>query len=334
MVGFRALAAALWPCAFYLLCSMSMNVLTKTILTTYAWRAVLSLAALQHIFTVSVLSLLHAIHVLRLDLCGITWAIAARRVGPLVLVQSANTVAAFVCMRLVNMPMYLVLRRLTTVKVMLMEIFVLHKTVPDCLKAALLVTAFGSILAGYHDTTSDTFGCALVLVQNCLTAGSLVLAKQAKLPPLTLVYLSSVIGGILLVPAAWLVERDLVVSFVRDLEQPAAFTALFIIMSSTCLLYQVAIQLCTARTSPLATSVTGNVKDLASTLAGFRLFADAAADRCHVLGVAVSFVGAYAFSYCKYHIAFTTPRGQSLGRPWREWLQPKPNVDTMKPKAY
>lgn len=62
--GFRplaAVAAALWPCALYFLCSLAMNILTKALLTTYAWRAVYALGAVQNGFILASLALYSAL---------------------------------------------------------------------------------------------------------------------------------------------------------------------------------------------------------------------------------------------------------------------------------
>jgi hypothetical protein len=47
---------ALWPCAFYLSCSLTMNILTKALITSYGWHFIYSLGAIQNIFTFTVLS--------------------------------------------------------------------------------------------------------------------------------------------------------------------------------------------------------------------------------------------------------------------------------------
>jgi hypothetical protein len=57
----EALAAALWPCALYFLCSLAMNMLTKALLTTYAWRAVYALGAVQNAFILASLALYAAL---------------------------------------------------------------------------------------------------------------------------------------------------------------------------------------------------------------------------------------------------------------------------------
>lgn len=73
-----------------------------------------------------------------------------------------------------------------------------------------------------------------------------------------------------------------------------------VIMCSMCVLYQFSVQLCTLRTSALTTSVTGNIKDLIATIGGYLLFNDAPTHTANFVGVALSFIGAYSFSYIRY----------------------------------
>ncbi|RHY23591.1 hypothetical protein DYB32_009827 [Aphanomyces invadans] len=151
-VKVKALCHALWPCALYLCLSLSMNIFTKTIITTYNWNAVYSLAAIQHLFTVVLVSAAHKLHLITLP--SMSASCFFRTALPMAALHSANNIVGFMCMGLVNMPMYrsspestprlntslryLVLRRLTTFKVMLLEILWRNQVIPDAMKASLL----------------------------------------------------------------------------------------------------------------------------------------------------------------------------------------------------
>ncbi|ETV90484.1 hypothetical protein H310_14727 [Aphanomyces invadans] len=330
-VKVKALCHALWPCALYLCLSLSMNIFTKTIITTYNWNAVYSLAAIQHLFTVVLVSAAHKLHLITLP--SMSASCFFRTALPMAALHSANNIVGFMCMGLVNMPMYLVLRRLTTFKVMLLEILWRNQVIPDAMKASLLLAAVGSLVAGFNDATYNGYGYVLVVAQNCCTAMNLILAKQSNLSPLALVYVHSTAGLALCGPVALFLERDRVTAFFSTLTDIPSFCGLFASMSVVCLMYQVAIHLCTVRTSPLATSVTGNIKDLASTAAGYLLFADVVVTRWNVMGVALSFVGAYGFSYTKYHMLFA-PTSAVLRPWWRPTLSKRPPALPAKPKAF
>lgn len=134
-----ALAAALWPCALYFLCSLAMNILTKALLTTFAWRAVYALGAVQNAFILASLALYAALRRLLRRLrpreeaqeeqeqeeqrqrgpaalqdaspdTGLVNAAArllgqARVAAPLVALHLANVLLGFAGLRAVNLPM-------------------------------------------------------------------------------------------------------------------------------------------------------------------------------------------------------------------------------------
>ncbi|DAZ98388.1 TPA: hypothetical protein N0F65_000102 [Lagenidium giganteum] len=309
-----ALLQALWPCAFYFACSFAMNMVTKVLITTYQWHAIFTLGAIQNAFTLSVLLLhqcftgaaaLHgqsvgsgsSSHVL-MWWRGLSLRYVVRVLLPLVALNVGSMLTGFAGMRVVNMPMYLVVRRLTTLKVMLIEWLVLGKVLSSGVKTALLVSALGSIVAGSTDVTSDWRGYAIVGLQNLCSAFSLTFSKESALSPLQLVLLNSAAATVVCGALAVAFERDAIVNF--PFQDDARFVATWFAMCCLCVLYQFSVFTCTVRNSALATSVTGNIKDLLSTLCGFLFFSDVAIRAANVIGVVLSFVGAYSFSYLKY----------------------------------
>ncbi|KAJ0412160.1 hypothetical protein ATCC90586_005773 [Pythium insidiosum] len=308
---------ALWPCAFYLTCSFAMNMFTKALLTTFDWHAIYTLGAVQNAFTTLSVAAFTAFDAMRhrwqndkaaawasptggLPRTTLTWRFIVRVVLPLVALNVGNTVLGFAAMRIVNMPMYLVLRRLTTLKVLLLEWLVLRKPLSKSIRVALLVSTFGSLLASSTDVTSAQWGYVLVLLQNVCSAGSLTFSKESGLDSRQLVLLNSSAGAVICGALAWLLEGGPDVVLRHPALQDPAFLALALLMCCTCVLYQFAIMICTLRNSALATSVTGNVKDLLSTVCGFVYFHDVQVRAANVAGVAVSLLGAYTFSYVKY----------------------------------
>lgn len=141
-------------------------------------------------------------------------------------------------------------------------------------------------------------GYALVLLQNVCSACSLAFSKESALSSLQLVTLNAVVGvcccSVLALALEWPLVRDF----------PSAtdplFLALLLCSCTVCVLYQFAVYNCTLRTSALTTSVTGNIKDLVATIGGFLLFPDAHLSAANAAGVALSFLGAYSFSYARY----------------------------------
>lgn len=124
------LLAALWPCALYFCCAFAMNILTKILLTTYQWRALYALGAIQNTFTmVSVLALLGVQSLWRKNASVeaplpsssvylsdektrdiASWklpklAYVLKVMLPLVTLHVGNMILGFASMRVVNMPM-------------------------------------------------------------------------------------------------------------------------------------------------------------------------------------------------------------------------------------
>ncbi|KAG7384616.1 hypothetical protein PHYPSEUDO_002430 [Phytophthora pseudosyringae] len=325
-----SLLAALWPCLFYFLCSLAMNLLTKTLMTTFQWRSVYTLGAIQSLFTLASLTLLSTAQFVLAVVTGAkqqpsvddplgskhrSVAYALRVLLPLMALHLSNMLLGFASLRVVNLPMYLVLRRLTTVTVMLIEWLVLHKAISGSIKVAILganfeaegvvfvktliLSSVGSLIAGSTDVMSDVRGgYTLVLLQNLCTAMSLAFSKESALTPRQLVVLNSTAGAVCCSVLGFIFERDEVMAFPR-LSDPS-FIAGMVIMCSMCVLYQFSVQLCTLHTSALTTSVTGNIKDLFATIGGYLLFPDAPTHFANFVGVALSFIGAYSFSYIRF----------------------------------
>uniref|UniRef100_K3W546 Sugar phosphate transporter domain-containing protein n=1 Tax=Globisporangium ultimum (strain ATCC 200006 / CBS 805.95 / DAOM BR144) TaxID=431595 RepID=K3W546_GLOUD len=156
----------------------------------------------------------------------------------------------------------------------------------------------GSVIAGSTDVTSDVTGYVLVLLQNLCSAFSLTFSKESALSSMELVLLNSTAGSLICSLLAFHREHDAVMAF--SYLYDAQFLAIVGVMCCVCVLYQFSIFLCTIHNSALATSVTGNVKDLISTVCGFLFFPDVQVRVGNVAGVMLSFLGAYSFSYLKY----------------------------------
>jgi solute carrier family 35 len=158
------------------------------------------------------------------------------------------------------------------------------------------VSTTGVLLAGSTDATFEPLGYALVVLQNICSACSLTFAKESQLPSRQIVLLNSIAGSVVCGALAVALERELVAAFPFT----SSFVLVTALMCSVCVLYQFAIMICTIRNSALATSVTGNVKDLASTTCGFLFFPDVQIRAANIAGVTLSLIGAYSFSYLKY----------------------------------
>lgn len=172
------------------------------------------------------------------------------------------------------------------------------------------VSAIGSLIAGSTDTTSELTGYVLVMGQNLCSAASLTFSKETNLPSQQIILWNSITGAIICSWLAYTFELEAIMAF-PSREDPR-FLATTLLMCCMCVLYQFAIMICTLKNSALATSVTGNIKDLMSTLCGFLLFPDVEISPSNVVGVGLSLVGAYSFSYLKYLAISVIPSSEVI----------------------
>ncbi|KUF75694.1 UDP-glucuronic acid/UDP-N-acetylgalactosamine transporter [Phytophthora nicotianae] len=291
-----AIIVALCPCLFYFMCSLAMNLLTKTLVTTFQWRFVYTLGAVQSIFTLASLSLLSTMQRVH------AVAIGAKQHINVNSVEMKHR--GFIYVLRVLLP--LMALHLSNMLLGFASLQVLGSTsidddygLADRVACAGQVSSAGSLIAGSTDAMSaGCEGYALVLLQNLCTAMSLALSKESALTPRQLVILNSLAGAVCCSVLGFIFERDEVLEF-PHLSDPR-FIAGMMIMCSMCVLYQFSVQFCTLYTSALTTSVTGNIKDLFATVGGYLLFPDAPTQFANFVGVALSFIGAYSFSYIRY----------------------------------
>jgi len=77
----------------------------------------------------------------------------------------------------VNIPMFLVLRRITTPIVLFFEYVFMKKTSSPLVKKAIAIAVVGTLIAGSSDLSYDPFGYLLTIGNNLSTATYLILIK-------------------------------------------------------------------------------------------------------------------------------------------------------------
>ena len=230
----------------------------------------------------------------------------------------ANAVSGFVALQLVPVPLFNCLRRLVPVAILAYE-YAVRGRVPDrTTGAAVAMIAGGALLAGWGTFAADARGAAVTLLANVLTAASLVAQRQfAEATPAD----ASCGGGsgatkgdristwgvlfytaLLALPACGVLavatgEHAVVAAYAADPATPPAFWAGLAASTLLGLALTASMAWATIRVSPMATSITGNVKDLATTALGVLLFAGFELSATALAGLALSFGGAFLYSW-------------------------------------
>jgi GDP-mannose transporter len=102
------------------------------------------------------------------------------RLWPMALLGCGNSVVGFFGMGFVNLPMYLVLRRTTTLVTMILEYIFQGRTVSFHARAAVGVMMVGTVIAGWNDLNGSVLGYVVVLTQNMITGGNWVFMNKIK----------------------------------------------------------------------------------------------------------------------------------------------------------
>lgn len=219
----------------------------------------------------------------------------------------ANVTVGLSALSRVNIPMFSAFRRLTVLFVMGAEYVMLHKTHPRPVVVSVFVLTAGAFVSALGDVTFTFTGYALVFANNALTAAYLAsikrLMRDLSLDPISLLYYSNIMGFPVILAIA-ILTGDLrrSISFYYNTpglrDSPLFLIALsFVAASAFCV--NLSTSICTHVTSPLTTSVAGQVKNVLQSLLGFFSWGYVPTV-LNVVGLLVALGGQVSFAMFKY----------------------------------
>ncbi|CAE7863829.1 unnamed protein product, partial [Symbiodinium sp. KB8] len=170
----------------------------------------------------------------------------------------SNIAVGFLGLRLVNVPMFLAVRRTTTIFTMAAEWAILGNQPSGLAMLSVALIGAGAIIAGMQTFATEVLGFVFTLFNNAITAGfGMVYYNSLVALPLSL--LCMVIFG--------------EVQYLAAYERYSISLAIAVVAASSLgVIMTFAVFWCTTTNSPVVTSVTGNVKDVISTFVGAALF--------------------------------------------------------------
>lgn len=211
-----------------------------------------------------------------------------------------NIAVGFVGLRIVNVPMFLAVRRTATVFTMFGEWIILSRVPSKPVRYAVLLVLLGTIIASSESFGTEAIGYVFTLANNVLTAISLNVTRKFSdthgVKGFGLVFYNSLVA---LPLAASLTLLTGEAAYTWHFPWTGAAFAAVLFASSLGVLMTYAVFLCTTVNSPLVTSVTGNAKDVVSTLVGAILFPGFKFTGRTITGLLLSFSGSGIFSYVK-----------------------------------
>lgn len=303
MTGSTAAAKSVWVslavCCFYGASSVALSLLNKALLSSYKFDAVFFLLASQSLMTIFVLGV-----------AGKRWGwhTAAipdlthdtlRAALPIGLTSVANVCCGLIGLKLMNVPLFNSLRRLVAATILVYEWVVLGKVASAGVNTAIGITVLGTLIGSWDYLSSDWVGILFCMGNNVLTAAVGVMQKglvqRTGMSTFGLVYLIAVISAPL----------TLALSLVTgEFERIASFPALgdrsflfgFLVSSAMGLVLMYSSALCTTYNSPLASSITGQLKDVLTTSIGWVAFGGVILSASSIGGLFISFGGAILYS--------------------------------------
>uniref|UniRef100_A0A7S1CPL1 Sugar phosphate transporter domain-containing protein n=1 Tax=Bicosoecida sp. CB-2014 TaxID=1486930 RepID=A0A7S1CPL1_9STRA len=291
----------------YALSSSALTFVNKTVLSNYEFKCTFFLLAVQLAFAISVCSAARFL--------PDSWAaLRPPRVDLALLQESskvsvafvANIAAGFYGLRVVNLPMFFCVRRTAVVFVLAAEVLFLGKSASRPTLVAVALVVVGTVVAGLQDLEADLFGYACVMVNNAMTAAYLALSKrftqQTNMNALGLLYLNALVALPLCVVMGVMMGEVAIIRSFQPLWSPGFMTAL-LLSSALGIVLTWALFRSNNLTSPLATSVTGVLKDVGTTALSMAIFAGFNTSVLSVFGVVLSLLGGAMFSFIKVQAA-------------------------------
>lgn len=299
--------AAAWKslqiCILYGATSMVISLLFKALLSSYHYEnGKFIMLASQLVLTLAFCTAARRWGIKGVDVPEFSWPTLQASVVPGLLFV-ANVVIGWYGLELVNVPMFLCIRRTNALFTLAAEYLILQKVASPRVLGSVSVIVAGAIVAGYPTLNSDALGYAYTLGNNLMTAASMSVSKrwsdQTGLKAFGVIYYNALVAlPICLLGAALKGEFSYTFNSFAHGYDPAFWGSLaFASLLGVYMSYVV--MLCTLYNSALATSITGNVKDIASTLAAAVIFKDFVPNFFSVSGLILSFVGAGLFSVAK-----------------------------------
>jgi drug/metabolite transporter (DMT)-like permease len=134
----------------------------------------------------------------------------------LILCFVGMVVTGLASLAFINIPMYSVLRRLTTCITLVGERIVLGRTIPSDEQTSVYLMVGGAVFAGIGDLEFSWLGYILIMVNCVFTAGYLIFIKQSQslgLSDFALMYYSNIVGIPIYIAMVLLTEIEGVLRF-------------------------------------------------------------------------------------------------------------------------
>ncbi|KAK0393228.1 hypothetical protein QR680_000106 [Steinernema hermaphroditum] len=293
----RALSAL-----FYALSSILIMFVNKILLTNFRFPSFLWTAVGQMFATIVIIFIggeLRLVSYPKFDRSVV------RKIFPLPIFYFLNLVSGLGGTKIINLPMFTVLRRFSILMTMILEFMILRVRPSFAVKVSVSLMVLGSIIAAIYDLSFDSYGYFLIFVNNMCTAANGVYMKQKleakELGKYGLLYYSSLF---MFIPAFALALFSDETNKVRDFIDAGNLTGAVItcfLMSCICgFILNYSLVVCTHFNSALTTTCVGPIKNLFVTYVGMFSSGDYVFQWTNFLGINVSVLGSILYTYVTF----------------------------------
>nr|WOE55172.1 PhM00038.1 [Neoporphyra haitanensis] len=310
LVSQRCAGRAVAACTLYGASSVAITFFNKAVFAVFHFHYPVFMTLVQILFCLSALRIASALGLLKLPPVTKELAVIA---FPLAFFWWLYAVTGLVALRYLTIPMFSTLRKFTTLVVLVGEAVILRKRSPPSVWLSVVLIVAGGCLAGATDRSASAIGYLLVGICCVATAAYLVLivrvGASSGLDSVGMLYCNNLLSLPLVVAflAVGTSELRAVASF-PSLTSPA-FWGVFGASSALATVLNFSVFFCTSVNSPLATTVTGQIKDVVTISVGSFAFGDVTLTPPNVAGLTLSLVGSALFCGVKHVIA---SRGRRL----------------------
>ncbi len=291
-------------CAFYAFVSIGITFFNKIVLSTYSFKWPNIMTLFQILFSLFFLICMRKFGYVSYPNLSTNMAI---KTSPLSLSFLGMVLTGLGALKYLNIPMFNALRRATTLITMSGEYYLLGVKSSLPVQISVYLMVFGAIVAGIFDFDYSFIGYFLVAL-NCVFTATYLLAiakfgKQAGLNSFGLMYYNN-LQSLPVVVLICFFNGDFATDGTGVWDYKFAnsigFWVYFLFQSALAFLLNYSIFLCTNINSALATSVTGQIKNIATTAVGYIAFGDVTYNFINVVGLGLGVIASSWYSWLKY----------------------------------
>jgi solute carrier family 35 protein len=285
---------------FYGLSSILIITVNKVVLTSYKFPSPQVVGLGQIIVTIGVLRIAKFAGIVKFPDFGLQ---SLKQVFPLPLIYFGNLVFGLAGTQKLSLPMFTVLRRSTLLLTLIGEWLLLGTTSSHIVQFSIVIMIVGAVIAALNDLAFNLPGYIFVTINNIFTSSNVLYMKKVlgenDLGKYGILYYNALL---MVVPAGLLAfwTGDIEAAYKFDQWKDGLFLTHFLLSCFMGFILMYATVLCTAVNSPLTTTVTGCIKNIAVTYLGMILGGDYVFSAVNFAGVNLSVFGSLVFSGAKY----------------------------------